>query len=56
MLVAKLMGFQSLFGLLSVTGLRIGEALHLRVSDVDLEGVVGDSIHTCELLQRSRAA
>ncbi|MBI5064338.1 MAG: methylenetetrahydrofolate reductase, partial [Desulfatitalea sp.] len=24
------------------------------VSDVDLEGVVGDSIHTCELLQRSR--
>ncbi len=24
------------------------------VSDVDLEGVVGDSIHTCELLQRNR--
>lgn len=29
--------YHCLFGLLSVTGLRIGEALHLRVSDVDLE-------------------
>jgi len=29
--------YHCLFGLLSVTGLRIGEALHLRVSDVDLD-------------------
>lgn len=29
--------FQTLFGLLAATGLRIGEALHLRRSDVDLQ-------------------
>lgn len=29
--------YHCLFGLLSVTGLRIGEALHLQVSDVDLD-------------------
>jgi integrase/recombinase XerD len=29
--------YHCLFGLLSVTGLRIGEVLHLRVSDVDLD-------------------
>lgn len=32
--------YHCLFGLLSVTGLRIGEALHLRVIDVDLDQAV----------------
>jgi integrase len=32
--------FQTLFGLLACTGLRISEALHLKTSDVDLEELV----------------
>jgi integrase/recombinase XerD len=50
----KAVSYQALFGLLAVTGMRLGEALALEPDDVDLDsGVITIRAHTAKL-QRAR--
>jgi integrase/recombinase XerD len=50
----KAAGYEALFGLLAVTGMRLGEALALEPDDVDLEGgVIMIRAHTAKL-ERAR--